>query len=89
MKSLILALALSALPMTAVAQSATVDPPTMRDILRALDAPAGETIYNLNCRRLDHRTFDCGFDMPPGSVTRHVELRAVWVGTDWSFTLRQ
>jgi hypothetical protein len=89
MKSLVFAIALSALPIAAAAQGQYVDPPTTRDILRWLDAPPDGMIYNLSCDRLDHRTFDCGFDMPPGSQIRHIEIRAVWVGTDWSYSFRQ
>jgi hypothetical protein len=89
MRTAIVALFLSLLPLAAAAQSATVDPPSKADILRWMEAPPGAMIYNYSCRRLDHRSFDCGFDMPPESVTRHIEIRAVWVGTDWSFTLRQ
>ena len=89
MKSFVFALALFAFPFAAAAQGQYVDPPTTRDVLRWLDAPPDGMIYNLNCRRLDHRTFDCGFDMPPEARIHHVELRAVWVGTDWSVSLRQ
>jgi hypothetical protein len=89
MRTAIAALLLSALPIAASAQSATVDPPTKQDILRWMEAPAGATIYNYACRRLDHRSFDCGFDMPPGAAIPHIEIRAVWVGTDWSYSFRQ
>jgi hypothetical protein len=83
------ALGLFALSMTAAAQGQMVDPPTTRDILRWLDAPPDAMIYNVRCDRRDHRTFDCGFDMPPGAAIRHIEIRAVWVGTDWSYSFRQ
>lgn len=89
MRTAIFALVLSALPVAAIAQSATVDPPTRSDVLQWLDAPAGANIYNLQCGRVDHRTFICEFDMPPGAQIPHIAVQAVWVGSGWSFTFRQ
>lgn len=88
MRTAIFALVLSALPIAASAQSATVSAPTSGEIVRALGGDSSNRIYNLSCDRVDHRTFVCDFDMPPESVTRHVQIQAVWVGTDWSITMR-
>jgi hypothetical protein len=89
MRTAIFALALSVLPLAAAAQSATVDPPTRQDVLDWLEARPGQMIHNYGCSRVDHRTFICEFDMPPGSQIAHVSIQAVWVGSGWSYSFRQ